>query len=67
MPRRKKQGDPAYGYRLQYKKQGEYTFSQTTYWRRKKDGPPPEWEKLKRSSQIVRGRLFRSGRMIDAF
>ena len=32
-----------------------------------KDGPPPEWENLKKSSQIVRGRLFRSGRMIDSF
>ena len=36
MPRRKKQGDLAYGYRLQYKKQGEYSFSQTTCWRRKR-------------------------------
>ena len=67
MPRREKQGDLAYGYRLQYKKQGEYAFSQTTCWRRKKDGPPPEWENLKKSFQIVRGRLFRSGRMIDSF
>ena len=67
MPRRKKPGDLAYGYRLQYKKQGEQALSQSMYWRKKKDGLPPEWDHLKKNPQIVRGRLFRSGRMIDSF
>jgi hypothetical protein len=67
MPRRKKPGDLAYGYLLQYKKQGDHLLSHLRCWREKKDGLPPEWYQLKQNPQIVRGRLFKSGRMIDSF
>ncbi len=67
MPRKKKPGDLTYGYRLQYKKQGASTFSQITCWRKKKDGPPPEWDHLKKNEQMIRGRLFKSGRLVDSF
>lgn len=67
MPRRKKPGDLAYGYRLQYCKQGEHLLSETRAWRKKKDGLPPEWDQIKQNPQMVRGRLFKSGRLIDRF
>jgi len=67
MLRRKKPGDLAYGYRLQYCKQGEHRLSETRSWRKKKDGLPPEWDQIKQNPQIVRGRLFKSGRLIDTF
>ncbi len=67
MPRNQKPGDLAYGYRVQYKKQGEHLFSTLTFWRRKKDGLPPEWGHLKQNPQVVRGRLFKHRRLIDSF
>jgi hypothetical protein len=67
MPRTKKLGDLAYGYRLQYRKQGDHLLSQSTCWRKKKEGPPPEWDHLKQNPQIVCGRLFKRGRLIDLF
>src|SRR6266699_2574807 len=65
MQHRRKQGDLAYG--VQYRKQGEHLLSHILCWRKKKEGAPPEWEQLKKDAQIVRDRLFKSGRMIDSF
>ena len=67
MSRYKKAGDLAYGYRLQYRKQGDHLLSHVVYWRRKKDGPPPEWDQVKKDPQMVWGRLFKRGRIIDSF
>jgi hypothetical protein len=67
MPRSKKQGDLAYGYRVQYSKRGEHLLSHILCWRKKQEGPPPEWDQRELDAQIVRGRLFKSGRMIDSF
>jgi len=64
---RKKQGELLYGYRIQYARRGEYVLSEFFRWRKKKDGPPPEWDQLKKNEQMSRGRLFKRGRMIDSF
>ena len=67
MPRKKKPGELAYSYRVQYTRQGDHVLSHILCWRKKKEGAPPEWEQLKKDAQIVRDRLFKSGRMIDSF
>jgi hypothetical protein len=67
MPRTKRPGELAYGYRLQYRKQGDHLLSQSTCWRKKTEGLPPEWNQLKQNPQIVRGRLYKRDRMIDSF
>jgi hypothetical protein len=67
VPRTKKPGDLAYGYRMQYRKQGDYLLSHILCWRKKKEGPPPEWDHLKKNPQMAWGRLFKRGRLIDSF
>ncbi len=67
MPRTKKPGELAYGYHMQYRKQGDHLLCQRTCWREKTEGLPPEWDQIKKNPQIVRGRLFRRGRIIDSF
>ena len=67
MPRKKKPGQLASSYRVQYTRQGEHLLCHILCWRKKKEGPPPEWDHLKKDPQIVRGRLFKSGRKIDSF
>jgi hypothetical protein len=67
MSRTKKPGELAYGYHMQYRKQGDHLLCQSICWRKKKEGLPPEWDQIKQNPQIVRGRLYKRGRMIDAF
>lgn len=67
MQQKSKRGRAARGYRIDFaSKHDPYHYQKLPIiWRLEQDGIPPIWQHLKDDPNVVKARLFKSGRQID--